>query len=300
MVRFAPIQPPFLWSFSQGPDSVSSRQLAVGVFLNSDGVPSRTRTLVSPVPLEDVESTSPFLASILPSSHGSSLLPPSTTANLPAHPSIQIQSSTTLTTLQTIALPTLIPNSTTGPLHAHALHHLTPSLPPSSQSSEPRPPLFVVSTPTERSGLAAEGGSKLWWISFQDVGLTVDELVSDGSYAEALALAQTADDRQLPNRTERLTLLRALNALALFRSTEPKKKQKAVEEFVELEVNPARVVALFGEVIGWEMLSVKEQDWVGMFGGPKGIEGDGSAEKKESLKVEDGQSCAWLAHLPMP
>lgn len=145
-----------------------------------------------------------------------------------------------------------------------------------------------MSTPTERSGLAAEGGSKLWWISFQDVGLTVDELVSDGSYAEALALAQTADDRQLPNRTERLTLLRALNALALFRSTEPKKKQKAVEEFVELEVNPARVVALFGEVIGWEMLSVKEQDWVGMFGGPKGTEGDGSAEKKEPLKVEDG------------
>lgn len=282
------------------PDFVSSRQLAVGVFLNSEGVPSRTKSLVSPVPLEDVASTSPFLASILPSSHGSSLLPPSTTANLPAHPSIQIQSSTTLTTLQTIALPTLIPNSTTGPLHAHALHHLTPSLPPSSQSSEPRPPLFVVSTPTERSGLAAEGGSKLWWISFQDVGLTVDELVSDGSYAEALALAQTADDRQIPNRTERLTLLRALNALALFRSTEPKKKQKAVEEFVELEVNPARVVALFGEVIGWEMLSVKEQDWVGMFGGPKGTEGDGSAEKKEPLKVENGQSFTWLVHLPMP
>jgi hypothetical protein len=58
--------------------------------------------------------------------------------------------------------------------------------------------------------------------------------------------------------------------LALFRSPRAKDKQKAVEEFIELEVNPARVVALFGDVVGWERLSVKEEDWVEMFGGPKG------------------------------
>lgn len=91
-----------------------------------------------------------------------------------------------------------------------------------------------------------------------------------GSYGEALALAQTSDTRQVSDRESRLTLLRALNALALFRSPRARDKQKAVEEFIELEVNPARVVALFGDVVGWERLSVKEEDWVEMFGGPKG------------------------------
>lgn len=225
--------------------------------------------------------------SLLPASHGSSILPQGGAhASLPAHPAIQIRSGSTLTTLQTLSLPTLIPDSTTGPLHAHTLHHLTACLPPSSQSSEPRPPLFVVSTPTERSGLAAEGGSKIWWIPFRPVGEVVDELVMNGSYSEALALAQTSDTRQLPDRETRLTLLRALNALALFRSPKAKDRQKAVEEFIELEVNPARVVALFGDVVGWERLSVKEEDWVEMFGGPKGAAlggEDGSSDDKEEV-----------------
>jgi hypothetical protein len=253
-------------------ERLPSHAAATAVFFDATGTPSRSRTLGTPVPLEDVESTLPFLVSLLPSSHGgSSLLPHgSANASLPAHPAIQIRSASSLTLLQTLSLPTLVPGSTTGPLHTHTLHHLTASSTPSSQSSDTRPPLFVVSTPTERSGLAAEGGSKIWWIPFRPVGETIDELVLAGSYGEALALAQTSDARQLPDREPRLTLLRALNALALFRSPRAKDKQKAVEEFIELEVNPARVVALFGDVVGWERLSVKEEDWVEMFGGPKG------------------------------
>lgn len=140
----------------------------------------------------------PFILSVL-SPLPTSLIPLNSTSPalsaLSSVPTIQIRSSETLTSLQTFSLP-----STTSP---HTVHHLTPS---SASSQMLKPPLYFVSTPTERAALAAEGGSKMWCLRMKEVGEVVDELTLQGEYQESLAILKGVDERSLNDKVRRCDL----------------------------------------------------------------------------------------------
>jgi Vam6/Vps39-like protein vacuolar protein sorting-associated protein 39 len=62
--------------------------------------------------------------------------------------------------------------------------------------------------------------------------------------------------------------IQALHAVAKFRDGS---YESAMDTFISLDINPAKVVALFPESISGR-LSVPEKEWIPLFGGPKPIE----------------------------
>ena len=109
-------------------------------------------------------------------------------------PVLQIHSSISLQVSQSLPFPfnSLQPTSPTAPPVNHALRLLTPS--PSAKC-----PLFLVSTPTDRTTAAAEGSS-IWCFHMKPWGEQVDELIDAGTYAEALALISNIDAAVLPDK----------------------------------------------------------------------------------------------------
>jgi hypothetical protein len=65
-------------------------------------------------------------------------------------------------------------------------------------------------------------------------------------------------------QTQRQTQIRALNAVSLFRS---RKYDDAINTFLELDINPAKIVALYPENVAGR-LSVPQRQWIPLFGGP--------------------------------
>lgn len=128
------------------------------------------------------------MLSVLPSIAATSNAPSSSATPTPT---IQIRSAHTLHLLQTFALPSSV--------LPHTIHHLIPSSSSTSSQSTLRPPLYFVSTPTERAALASEG-SKIWCLSAQSLGETLDELVKRGEYEEGLAFMESVDERTLPDK----------------------------------------------------------------------------------------------------
>jgi hypothetical protein len=66
---------------------------------------------------------------------------------------------------------------------------MTPS--PSNKS-----PLYFVTTPTDRSAAAVDGSS-IWMLTMRPWADQIDELVTTGQYADALALLDTIDQAVL-------------------------------------------------------------------------------------------------------
>lgn len=181
--------------------------------------------------------------------------------------------------------PTLPPAPTN-----YTLRLLTPS--PSAKS-----PLFLVSTPTDRTTAASEGSS-IWCLRMKPWGEQVDELVDVGKYAEALTLLDTIDAAFLPDKVcvchpaygfllmlvslkdRRMSLAKALDAVSQFRSGE---FDRALDSFVALNINPAKVISLYPEPISGR-LSVPREHWIQMFGGPmpKATRGEGSPSSSSS------------------
>ncbi|KAL7417275.1 hypothetical protein BDY24DRAFT_412023 [Mrakia frigida] len=235
----------------------------VGVLVASNGSFKRPQEIEWPLPPEDTVFAHPFLLSVLPPLP-TSLLPLTSTSpalsSLSTVPTIQIRSVETLTNLQTFHLP---PSSSLS--SAHTIHHLTPS---AASSSMLKPPLYFVTTPTERAAFASEGGSRVWCLRMKEVGEVVEELMVKGEYEEGLAVLKGVDERVLGDKVTRQTLLQTLSALTLFRtSPTPQAAQTAIETFISLSINPAKVIALFPEVVSGRFF-VPEEEWVELFGGP--------------------------------
>lgn len=109
-------------------------------------------------------------------------------------PVLEIRSSISLLPSQTIPLSFAASTSTAPSVH-YSARLLTAS--PSSKS-----PLFLVTTPTDRTTANAEGSS-IWRVKMKFWGEQVDELVEVGSYADALALLDTIDAALLPDKVRR-------------------------------------------------------------------------------------------------
>ena len=190
-------------------------------------------------------------------------------------PVLQIHSSISLQLSQSLPLPFNSSQSTSPPAPTnYTVRLLTPS--PSAKS-----PLFLVSTPTDRATAASEGSS-IWCFRMKPWGEQVDELIDAGKYAGALALLDIIDAALLPDKVRthqtthdsllmlaslkdrRTSLTKALDAVSQFSTGE---FDRALDLFVKLNINPAKVISLYPESISGR-LSVPREQWIQMFGGP--------------------------------
>ncbi|KAI9061003.1 hypothetical protein FKP32DRAFT_1594678 [Trametes sanguinea] len=231
-----------------------------GFIVGSEGNASRSDNIDWPAPPDEIALVKPYVFAILPSGSVPTSqvdgLPATSPSTFIASPVVEIRSSISLSPVQTIPFPPspLTVHATTA---THAVRLLTPS--PSSKS-----PLFVVSTPTDRT-TAANAGSSIWRFRMKPWNQQIDELVEAGSYTEALALLDTLDAALVSDKERRQRQIRGLQAVDNFKNA---KYDEAINAFLELNINPAKVVALYPESISGR-LSVPQDEWIPMFGGPK-------------------------------
>ncbi|EGN98719.1 hypothetical protein SERLA73DRAFT_168336 [Serpula lacrymans var. lacrymans S7.3] len=237
-----------------------------GFIVGAEGKQTRTNTIDWPSPPEEIAFVSPYIFSILPpgtvpvSVAGSTHMSASATqpSTFPSHV-VQIRSSISNLPPQTIPFPfgTAISISPPATATAHCTMRLMTSL-PSAKS-----PLYVVTTPTDRTVAATEGTS-IWRIGMKPWGDQLDELVQSGLYSDALSLLDSIDSAVLSDKDERRTPIRALHAVSQFSLG---KYDDAINTFLELDLNPAKVVALYPESVSGR-LSVPRDSWIPLYGGP--------------------------------
>ncbi|KAJ7911467.1 hypothetical protein B0H13DRAFT_2660518 [Mycena leptocephala] len=253
-----------------------------GVFIGPDATPSRSASIEWPAPPEEIAFVKPYIFSVLPP--GS--IPPQspkpgaeasgTGSQATATPTtvIQIRSSISLLPTQTLSFPFNHPSSSSPTLHHSpttnaAVRLLTPS-------ASAKSPLFFVTTPTDKAAAAAEG-STIWQFKMKSWDAQIDELVVAGQYSDALALLDTIDTIALPDKEQRSTRIRGLNAVSQFRSSQ---FDTAIDTLIALDVNPAKVVALYPEAVAGRFLTDLPKD-----GGDAHHHEKATAEALESLTI---------------
>ena len=233
----------------------------MGVFLSEEGKPTRRDGIEWPAIPEEVSFIKPYVYSILPASTSSN-------RQAPSFPLLQVRSASTLVAVQTLPFPPLdeATKSATGPPstklshlagHAPTVRLLTPS-------TGGKPPLYVTVSPTERGAMERDGCS-IWCLEMKSWGKQIDELVEAEEFQEALALLHSIDDVLLEDKEERRGHIATLYAVSLFSSG---RFDEAIEHFIELETNPARVIALFPQAISGPLARERGQ-WLEMFGGAR-------------------------------
>lgn len=137
----------------------------------------------------------PYVFAILPPGTVPTLqldnIPGISASTFVASPVIEIRSAISLSPVQTIPFPPgpLTPFATAA---THTIRLLSPS--PSAKS-----PLFVVSTPVDRTA-AANNGSAIWCFRMKPWTQQINELVDAGAYAHALSLLESLDSALITNK----------------------------------------------------------------------------------------------------
>lgn len=248
---------------------------SMGVFLDEDGKPTRREGIEWPAAPEEVIFVKPYVFAILPPSY----------RQTPAYPLLQVRSAGTLLAVQTLPFPPLVENAAGNtPLpsvgNAPSVKLLTPS-------ANGKPPLYVKVTPTERNALEKDGLS-IWCLEMKSWGKQIDELVAAGEFQEALALLHSVDEVILEDKTARKAYIETLYAVSLFLS---ERFDEAIEHFIELDTNPARVIVLYPTYISGP-LARERCDWMRVFGAKElhakdDVQSDSS--KPSSVKSPIGQ-----------
>ncbi|KAG8694933.1 Vacuolar morphogenesis protein 6 [Ceratobasidium sp. 395] len=278
---------------------------STGLFFGVDGQTTRPLGVDWPAAPEETVYTKPYIISSflphsLPASSGTDhSASPGSLATLTQQTStipnsaLQIRSSLSLQPVQTLRFPFVEdpvkaaapataakPGATSkqpAPPPPHALRLLTTT--PGSGSGSPA---YVLSTPTDRTALASEG-STLWALILRPWATQVEELVHLGKYADALALLGVVPVQ--PDPTKRVQGLRAVQ---LFKEGA---FEKAMEMFLELDMNPAKVIALYPETLSGRLATPRER-WIGLFGGdpPAKVEEPIAEVDEKSVAVVEGTS----------
>lgn len=237
---------------------------STGVFLNEEGRPTRRDGIDWTVVPEEVLYVKPYVLSILPPSAG---------RQLPANPLLQVRSASTLVAVQTLPFPPATEVSTFSIKSGNypSVRHLT-------SSTGNKPPLYVKVTPTERGALEKDGSS-IWCLEMKSWGKQVDELVEAGEFQEALALLNSVDEVLLEDKQERRVYIESLYAVSLFSKGQ---YSEAINHFLELDTNPARVIALYPAFISGPLAKERSQ-WLEMFGAKKK-----KAKRSESSATDQG------------
>ncbi|EIN04044.1 hypothetical protein PUNSTDRAFT_93504 [Punctularia strigosozonata HHB-11173 SS5] len=239
-----------------------------GIFFGLDGKPSRPSNVEWPAIPDEIGYVRPYIFSALPpgSTSVSSLTSTSPTSPAAVHIRSSIFSSDTQS--QLIPFPF-------DPSHAKAApeQYVIRVLVSAPQAKSP---LLAVTTPTDRTTASTEGSS-IWRFEMKPWGEQIDELVAAGAYSDALALVNSLEEALLPDKSSRISLIRGLNAVSKFAAGE---YDVAMDTFIELDINPAKVVALYPEPVAGR-LSVPQDAWIHLFGGPQVSDNVSATEPKE-------------------
>ncbi|TFK35543.1 hypothetical protein BDQ12DRAFT_634973 [Crucibulum laeve] len=239
-----------------------------GLFIGPDTKPARPSNIEWPVPPDEIAFVKPYIFSVLPAgtvpAHPIDACIPSASQPAPSFiPTtvVQIRSSISLQTSQIIPFPFDTPDSGSRPVSPTSILNASVRLLTASPSA--KSPLFLVTTPIDRTAAAVEGSS-IWEFTMKSWVEQIDELVVMGQYADALALLDTIEEAVLPDKEQRRTRIRALNAVSQFRASQ---FDAAIDTFIDLDFNPAKVVALYPESVAGR-LSVPPEGWIPLYGGP--------------------------------
>ncbi|PWN20785.1 hypothetical protein BCV69DRAFT_312728 [Microstroma glucosiphilum] len=263
------------------------------VFLSfTTGNPTRRRGIEWPVAVED--------AALLPSQHIFAALPPPSNQS---KATIQIRSASTLEVVQTFSVPPeqAPTSSTASSFTVSAL--VSPPL-QSSSSSSTSASLFVVLTPS-----SANESARVYKLTARTWQARLREMIRLRKWEEAVELVRndsgegdtdTKDwelkKRLLPPLLALLSLDRFLAGCAASNSGAAKKQmmqsanaafESAVDLWIELDLNPTKVLSIFPERIAGQGLSRPRSDWVAIWG--EGL-------TKEGFSLEQGGSGSddWL------
>ncbi|PWY99444.1 hypothetical protein BCV70DRAFT_118819 [Testicularia cyperi] len=279
-----------------------------GLFLGADGRPTRREGIDWPFNPLEVAFARPYVFALLPP--GS--VPALKNSSLPNanFPILQIRSIGTLYAVQTLCFPPLSTSSTSRPKPTPAASSslLTSSLSLSSSSSasvtppqvrllttssSSKPPVYVVVSPSDRTTLEKEG-SVVWRLEMQGWSRQIDELVEKGEFEEALGLLDSVDNVILEDKDERRAHVQSLYALTLFADG---KFDDAIEMFMELDTNPAKVIALYPNSVAGDLTRSKSE-WFPIFGGktPARMLGASSVEGRGDHDADASQ----LSSSPTP
>ncbi|KAF8626612.1 hypothetical protein AX17_006530 [Amanita inopinata Kibby_2008] len=248
-----------------------------GAFIGKDGKNSRSTAVEWPAPPEETTFIKPYLFSVLPAGtvpvQTSDGNPPSSANVAQSHNQttvIQIRSSLSLSPIQTLSFPfhdiSSFPSPASPPTPSNApspttIQNATVRL--LTPSGHVKPRLFMITMPTDRTAAASEG-STVWQINMRPWAEQLEELVLAGQYSDALTLLGVIDETSLPDKDQRRKQLRILNAVSQFKSSN---YDAAIDTFTELDLNPAKVVALYPESIAGR-LAISAEKWIPLFGGP--------------------------------
>jgi len=91
------------------------------------------------------------------------------------------------------------------------------------------------------------------------------------------------------HQEQRRIRIRALNAVSQFRAS---KFDAAIDTFIELDFNPAKVVALYPEAVSGRLF-VPQEKWIPLYGGPVPVDDDNAASESSH---ESGSKPAGHVH----
>jgi hypothetical protein len=200
----------------------------------------------------------PFIVSLLPPFHSA---PSISTAKVSSHqsPALYVHSVSSLALVQIIPLPPretdMVPPVGVGSVTARFL----------TAPSRPDGPVMVFTAP---SAADAEGAPEptVWQLNMKDWDSQFDEMIANGDYDEALNLLEASSGGAVVNekvnsyfplpfplKSRALTLTGAcqskrrqtvltLHAVSLFKR---KAYDKAIDSFIDLDSNPAKVASLY-------------------------------------------------------
>ncbi|CAG7849163.1 SubName: Full=Related to Vam6/Vps39-like protein involved in vacuolar morphogenesis {ECO:0000313/EMBL:CCA68795.1} [Serendipita indica DSM 11827] len=217
------------------------------LFLGVDGKPSRNLGIEWPGTPEEIAFTKPYLVSILPAiAQATNASQVSTSAIL------QVRSSLSFSVSQQLYYP-FAPLNLSKPANNVQYNFRVLSSSPNA--------VFLTSAPNDRYTLGAEG-TVLWMLTMKPWNTQLDELVKDCKYTDALMLLESIDDSALTDKAKRHAHISALHGAALLAQ---KQYRPAIDVFLKLDLNPAKVVSMFPvEVSG--RLAQPQSSWIGLFG----------------------------------
>ncbi|KAE8257180.1 hypothetical protein A4X13_0g2531 [Tilletia indica] len=234
---------------------------ANSILVDHEGKPLRRDAIHWPVAPDEVAFAAPYIFGVLPNCGSLATHYKDGTSSLANQPVVQIRSAGTLTTVQTIPFP---PHTSSGPSDTPLSH------PPTVQLLTPitsmKPPIYLVMSPSDRErGLTAldKLGATIYRLDMQSWSAQIDELVEKQYFSEALALLDSVDEVILEEKPRLRAHVQSLHGLSLYANAE---YDRAIEIFIELDINPAKVLALFPEYISGPLARPRDQ-WLRIFGG---------------------------------
>lgn len=150
----------------------------------------------------------PYIFSVLPPGTVQTPDAEASQPHLAATTVVQIRSSISLLPTQTLPFPFNASSPATSPALPHALNSTVRLMTPAPHAKSP---LFLVTTPTDRTAASADGSS-IWQFCMKSWPEQIDELVQAGQYADALALLDTIDQPMLADKVN--TLILSVNYVA--------------------------------------------------------------------------------------